>query len=207
MSCSIVRTCSLWFNFIRQKIDWDKHNQILPGLFLGVIPTKSSFVGKFFSNTSDDIMQNIKKTNPNRPLGLIVSIVEPDELASKGFLGITMVSPLDWAAKNIKHTLVEMRDFSADVDHKKVITAILQMKETIEAGQSVYVHCKAGRSRSAMLCAIYLTIFVNNPATQQKYTLPEAILLLKNARKQTLIERKKFILAQKIIDEMKQFSE
>ncbi|MCE3237712.1 MAG: hypothetical protein K0R24_693 [Gammaproteobacteria bacterium] len=204
---SIIRTCSLWFNLVRQKTDWDKHNQILPGLFLGVIPTASTFAGKFFSNTSDDIIQNIKHTNPDKPLGLIVSVVEPDELASKGFLGITMVSPLDWKAKNIKHLLVEMRDFSADVDHKKVITAILQMKKTIDAGESVYIHCKAGRSRSAMLCAVYLTMFVDNPATQQKYTLPEAILFLKNARKQVLIQRKKFILAQKIINEMKQFSE
>ena len=114
-----------------------------------------------------------------------------------------MVSPQDWLANDIKHTLVNMRDFSADVDHKTVIQTILKIKEAIDNHQSVYIHCKAGRSRSAMLCAIFLTVFIDNPMTQQKYTLPESILFLKNARKQLLIDRRKFSLAQKIIDAMK----
>ena len=203
LKIKMIRTCSLWFNLIRQKIDWDKHNQIIPGLFLGVIPTQSTIAGTFFSNTPDSIIKDITQKNPEKPLGLVVSIVEPDELAGAGFAGITMVSPQDWLANDIKHTLVNMRDFSADVDHKTVIQTILKIKEAIDNHQSVYIHCKAGRSRSAMLCAIFLTVFIDNPMTQQKYTLPESILFLKNARKQLLIDRRKFSLAQKIIDAMK----
>jgi len=202
LKIKMIRTCSLWFNLIRQKIDWDKHNQIMPGLFLGVIPTQSTIAGTFFSNTVDTIIKDITQKNPEQPLGLVVSIVEPDELAGAGFAGITMGSPQDWLDKGIEHTLVNMRDFSADVDHTTVINTILKIKEVIDNHKSVYIHCKAGRSRSAMLCAIFLTVFITNPITQQKYTLPESIFFLKNARKQVLIDRKKFSLAQKIISEM-----
>jgi len=199
---SIIRTGSIWYNFARQQIDWHKHNQVISGLFLGVIPTATTYIGEHISNSADQIIEDILNANPTKPLGLVVSVVEPDELAGEGFSGVTMAQPKDWIERNIEHRLVEMRDFSAVVDIKTAIDAILKMKEVIDSGKAVYIHCKAGRSRSAMFCAIYLSLFMINPLTGMNYTLEEAEVLIRNARKQICIEDAKMILAAEIIEEI-----
>ena len=200
----IARSASLRYNQTMQWLGyWAKHSQIVSGLFLGVIPTNATAMGDGFCDTPQEIIDFIKQTNPTRSLCLVVSVVERCELEKDSFLGVSTVTPDQWKRAGMEHLLVEMQDFTANLNNKEeAITALFKMKKAIDSGNSVYVHCKAGRSRSAMLCAIYLAAFVINPETKKNYTLPEAIQTIKNARKQTKIEENKVAMATEILKEI-----
>jgi hypothetical protein len=204
-----VCTTSLHYSLSRGTVlDWDKSNQIIPGLYLGVIPVKKTWCdflcGTRYNHSDKKILEIINKTDPKRPLTSIVSVVLPYEIQGKGFYGVTMVSPEDWKARGITHTLLKMPDFGADVDKKEAIETIYQMKKTIEKGESVYIHCKAGRGRSAMICAIYLAAFEINPDTKKLFTLDQAITFLQSKRKQIGVEPDKFKTASEILSIIEQ---
>lgn len=165
---------SFWYN---QVMMYSTVSSILTGLFLGQIPN-------YPRNTPEDIEQFINNVNPERPLGLVVSVVEPDELTSDAYDGVTVVTPDDWKKRAVPNIQLDMRDFSADVDLSASVQAVLAMRQCILEGKAVYVHCKAGRARSAMLCAVYMVLFETDPETGAKYTLEKAIATLVAARPQ-----------------------
>ncbi len=181
-----VRTISFWYNEFKYD---EQTSHIMTGLYLGMIP----------HNSPDSILKFVADINPTRPLGLVVSVVEENELKGEGFLGAKMVSPKDWQSKGVAHHLIRMVDFTANVDITKSIETIKKMRACILEGKAVFVHCKAGRSRSAMFCAIYMSLFVDNPITEQKYTLAEALEVLKNAREQVSVGSEKLETAKKIM--------
>lgn len=129
---------------------WDK---VADHLYLGKIPSLSSYIYSM-ADQHEQLIDFIKKEKDSYPLGMVVSVVDYFELA-----GHAVVSPSCWEQKNIKHYLLPISDFTANVSNESVIAIIEEMKQCIESGKSVYVHCKAGRSRSAMICAIYLGIY------------------------------------------------
>ncbi len=145
--------------------DWSEWDELEDGLFLGKIPSATDckslieFVRqaqeKRFSQGEDN---DKNKFNEIRPLKLIVSVVDYFELGSIFPLS-TMATPKDWAAEGIKQCCLPIQDFGAEVHDECVIKTIYEMRKCILQGGSVYVHCKAGRGRSAMLCAIYLAVF------------------------------------------------
>jgi atypical dual specificity phosphatase len=120
--------------------DWD---EVLPRLFLGVIPTKED---------AKNIVSAINGLGQN--LGLVVSVVEPWELKNKQ-------TPADWMS--IDHYLLPVRDYTADVTPSNVYEAIHEMRLCIEERKSVYLHCKAGRGRSATILACYIAAFECGP--------------------------------------------
>lgn len=197
----VFRTSSIWYNFIKQVLDWDKYNQVVSGLFLGVIPTATTILGDYLNTSSEKIISDVQRANPTKPLGLVVSITAADELAGEGFYGVTMVRPAEWKERKIEHLHVEMEDYTANVNMEVALETLKKMKQVMDSGKSVYIHCKAGRSRSAMFCAIYISLFLVNPNTSMRYTLPEAIQLIKQARSQIDIEKEKIELASLIITE------
>jgi len=115
-------------------------NEIIPGLFLGRLPRDGE--AHFDVPVVD----------------LVVSVIEPWEIAQGMGVGYVL-EPSDWKLRNTKHILIDMKDFSADVDTNDVLNAIFEMKKMLDDHKKVYVHCKAGRSRSAMICAIYLAMY------------------------------------------------
>lgn len=185
-----VRTVSFWYNEANPKAVRLSH--VITGLFLGRIPHK----------TPEVIIDFVNDINPTRPLGLVVSVVEKDELRGDGFLGAKMVKPTQWTEQGIEHHHISMIDFTSHVDIDDSIETIKKMHACIESGKSVYIHCKAGRSRSAMFCIIYLCSFIVNPSTQNKYTVEEALELLKNARNNVDIGQGKKNMAQEIVDQV-----
>lgn len=184
-----VRTVSFWYNEANPKAVRLSH--VITGLFLGRIPNKTPQV----------FMDFVNEVNPTRPLGLVVSVVEKDELRGDGFLGANMVKPRQWTQEGVKHHLISMVDFTHTVDVDESIETIKKIHACIESGKAVYIHCKAGRSRSAMFCIIYMCCFLDNPATKLRYTPAEALKLLKDARKNVDVGRNKMKMAQTIIDE------
>lgn len=184
-----VRTVSFWYNEANPKAIRLSH--VITGLFLGRIPHK----------TPQIIIDFVNDVNPTRPLGLVVSVVEKDELRGDGFLGAKMVKPTEWTQAGIEHHLISMVDFTHTVDIAESIQTIKKIHDCIESGKAVYIHCKAGRSRSAMFCIIYMCCFLINPITKKNYTKEEALKLLKDARSNVDVGRKKMEMAQDIIDE------
>ena len=73
----------------------------------------------------------------------------------RSWLGLsTPVTPRDWAAAGVEHLRVDVPDFTQP--------SIAQVKQCCRfldehlARGTVYVHCKAGRGRSACVVACYL---------------------------------------------------
>jgi len=183
-----VRTISFWYNKLEYS---DTNSHIMTGLFLGMIPHDSPL----------GVLGFVNEVNSTRPLGLIVSVVEKNELDGEGYWFTKMVTPEEWRCKGVDHHLIEMEDFTAEVDIKASIETIKKMRACIMAGNAVFIHCKAGRARSAMFCAIYLCLYVNNPETGKRYTFEEAIERLKDAREQVKIGTEKQAMGKAIYEQ------
>lgn len=137
----------------------------------------------------------------------IVQALEPDEAKGEIFGTVnSTVSSEDWEQVNnkIKHHVIVIPDQTANVKNEELIYTILRMRMCINEGGSVYVHCYAGRGRSAMLCAIYLAVFGPNPNSIEEMTLEQAIQHLKSIRKQVKLHDCQKEKANLIINELKQ---
>jgi hypothetical protein len=164
---------------------WKPHHQIAEGLFLGMIPIKKAWETNEFDDQHLAIIELAKKSNAERPLKLVISTVEHDELLGKGFASIKeMVSTDEWMKNKVEQVLVSVPDFSANVKNEIVIDAIEKMRKCIENKGAVYVHCKAGRSRSAMLCVIYLSVYGLDPTASSPMTFEAAFNIVKSKRPQ-----------------------
>ncbi len=74
-----------------------------------------------------------------------------------------MLTPQELETKHngitFKHHQVPMTDFGAEITSQAILATVYKMREIIEKGGTVYIHCKAGRARSAMIVATYIAIF------------------------------------------------
>ncbi len=120
-------------------------------IMLGALPIKTKFL-KHGAHQLKIIEQAKQKKHP---LGLIVSIVTPFELKGEGIL-LTPVSPEDWHHLGVETIQLSIPDFSAEVSVDAMKPVMEKIKQTIEKGRSVYIHCKAGRARSWMTLMCYL---------------------------------------------------
>lgn len=112
----------------REKVLSD--GRVLGGLILGRIPNEKS-----------DIF-----TNPPANLKLVVSAVEIAELSFPG-----IVTPGQWANKGVRHLIAPIKDFDCAIPDSLAILIVKEMHEAIQRGETVYVHCKAGKQRSASI--------------------------------------------------------
>lgn len=132
-----VYEVTLSFGYIMNKIapqKWPAYNKITENLYLGRLPLK---------NNNDHI------TLQNEGIGAVLSVVEKFENHSVGIF-TDPVTPDDWKALGVEHMQVETPDFhplKVDSFEKGVAFIASQMK----LGKKVYVHCKAGRGRSAAM--------------------------------------------------------
>lgn len=157
--------------------DWHSWDQIAPLLFLGKIPSV---------NEAKKIKENI----PN--LKLVVSVVEPFELKGKAWpIDLDIQSPQHWKDMGIEHHLLPIEDFTTTVAEENLYEAVKKIHEYIVEEKGVYVHCKAGRSRSALVCACYLAVYGSGDSILQPEATPDEIYsYLQSKRKQVSLNER-----------------
>ncbi|XP_050528990.1 phosphatidylglycerophosphatase and protein-tyrosine phosphatase 1 isoform X2 [Daktulosphaira vitifoliae] len=64
--------------------------------------------------------------------------------------------PEEWKKMGVEHCQLSTRDIFETPSHDNLIKGVSKMESFTKNGKSVYVHCKAGRTRSATLVGCYL---------------------------------------------------
>lgn len=64
--------------------------------------------------------------------------------------------PQDWLLSGVEHYWLPVPDFIYAPSVEEILPAIEFMRKFEGSGRSVYVHCKAGRTRSATVLGCYL---------------------------------------------------
>lgn len=165
------------WNASSRRRNWD---QILPRLYLGRLPRHGDW----------DLPEDVK---------LVVSVNSYQEVSGKGMLS-EVLSPADLESQGRTHLFVHMPDFTADVAPGDIIDATKSIRKQLEEEDgAVYIHCKAGRSRSAMLCAIYLATYGGYEGEELEANLEDAINFIKRCRPQIDVDRDKVVKAREIL--------
>lgn len=192
---TVTGTLTLHFSLVRNCIDWNRCDQIIPGLHVSVLPQESQLF-EALSNSKEDILNYLFQVNPSLPLGCVVSFTEDEEIQNGRYLFVKTVTPKDWTdsddeakdEEKVEHILVNMKDFQAKTDKSKLFEALKMTDKHRKQGRAVIYHCKAGRSRSMFGALCYLVTHVINPETAKKFEFEEAHHLLKAARKQEKLD-------------------
>ncbi|KAL4134986.1 hypothetical protein QTP88_006661 [Uroleucon formosanum] len=64
--------------------------------------------------------------------------------------------PEEWKKMGVEHCQLSTKDIFETPSHEKLIQGVSVMESVSKDGKTVYVHCKAGRTRSATLVGCYL---------------------------------------------------
>uniref|UniRef100_A0A915E1X0 Phosphatidylglycerophosphatase and protein-tyrosine phosphatase 1 n=1 Tax=Ditylenchus dipsaci TaxID=166011 RepID=A0A915E1X0_9BILA len=129
---------SLAYNLLRNYIQpatWTWYTRIDDNLILGAMPFKS-------------MLEELKMEN----VGGVVCCTEEFEIKA----GYNAMQPADWAKNNIKFHHIPMQDFTGSASRPDIHKAVEFMNGVAAEGKTCYVHCKAGRTRSATVAACYL---------------------------------------------------
>ncbi len=143
-----VYEITLSFGFIMNRVfptKWTVYNKITDNLFLGRLPLK---------NNNDHLA--LQKEG----IGAVLSVVEKFENHTVGLFS-DPVRPDDWKALGIEHFQVETPDFyPLTVESFQKAVGFIEAQHAL--GKKVYVHCKAGRGRSAAV--VVADLMQNNPS-------------------------------------------
>jgi len=163
-----------WWNPIITVSDQNKNAT----LYLGALPLKQTFFGKTFRNDAE----TLKKLN----IGAVLSVTEPFENTSEGFF-LSAITPDDWKQRNILHLQLSTPDFGT-IARDKIDLGVAFIQWNMQAGRSVYVHCKAGRGRSALIEHCYLM-------KHHSMNAEDALKTLQDKRPQVGLEKAKWVTA------------
>ncbi|EYB83237.1 hypothetical protein Y032_0339g2951 [Ancylostoma ceylanicum] len=154
---------SLGYNLLRNYLQpqkWTWYNRVDDTLLVGALPFKSM---------QDDL---VNKEN----VGGVVCCVEEYELK----LAYNAIKKEDWEAAGVEFHDIPMTDFFGSAGRAQIDSAVHFIENVAAKGKSVYVHCKAGRTRSATVAACYLM--------KTRNWLPNvAVEFLKSKRPQTVL--------------------
>ncbi|MBA3721022.1 MAG: dual specificity protein phosphatase family protein [Parachlamydiaceae bacterium] len=141
-------------------------NTILEGkIILGAIPLKNK-------EHHDSIS---KKAHS------ILTLLEDFEIYSPGWFSVP-VTHHDWAAKKITQKHIITEDFKA-VPLNAIKEGVAFLREQILQDKAVYVHCKAGRGRSATIVVCYILKYWNEILpSDQACSVEKAIAFVKQQR-------------------------
>lgn len=158
---------------------WTSWDQIIPHLHLGKVLTVAEAL-------------KLKEIIPN--LGLVVTVLENFESSGQGFpFNLDIQSPSQWRDLNVEHHQLLVPDFTADMPVLEIITTLKKIHHTIHAEKDVYVHCKAGRGRSATLIFLYLYFYGSDDGQlQPRKTCDEIYTFLKSKRSQVELKERNF---------------
>ena len=113
----------------------------------------------------------------------VLSLNMPHELGAggRGTWFAMPVTPEEWRTAGIAHQALPTNDFFPPTP-ERIALAIEFIEEHVRCRGRVYVHCKAGRGRSAVIAACYL-------CKQRGLKPDDAVALLKTLRAQTNMGR------------------
>lgn len=137
------------------------YNEIIPGLYLGALPLEN--------------LDHQKQLLENEGIGAVVSLVEPWEFKHRSQIA-RPIQPSTWEKLGIDHLQISTKDWSP-VQSSRIDEAVEFIHQELQKGKRVYVHCKAGRGRSASVVICYLMKYHHVSAR-------EAIAKVKVARPQ-----------------------
>lgn len=134
--------------------EWLPWNLISSFIMLGKIASVKD--GLLVHQHQHEEIKKEYESKTKRKLKMIAAITDMWEQGH-----VSVVSGQEWKEliSDIIHFHIPMQDFTANVPNEIIAAAVLTMREVDEANEGVFVHCKAGRSRSAMLSLIYLYLF------------------------------------------------
>jgi hypothetical protein len=193
-----------FYNKVRSSIDWDSYSVIKPAteecgeVLLGQIPVKS-FQAPL-----------IKKLSGN---GLVVSCNDNFELAGIGAF-CNIIPPHSWTYYSVDHQHLPFTDYASNADPSLIIMTLEKMVHAHTMGESVFIHCKAGRSRSALVAALFLCITDESKKNQLlraennqqiEDVLTNTIDFLKTVRPQVSVDRAKLNLGRSLLKQYIQY--
>ncbi len=148
---------------------------------------------------------------------LVVSVVEDYE-NTQSLFGMDPIRPEEWEKicnvngneVKIEHVQIRMKDFNngEDLNIASAVEAVIKIQEYREKHGSVLVHCKAGRTRSAMLVACVLAIYdvgmrEENVSKSPAQLIDITIKLMQKDRPQVKVNKKGQETAVKIVNMVK----
>ena len=116
-------------------------------LILGAIPLKNK-------NHHIKILNLADRSNEEKPKLSVLTLLEPFEIYSEGPFSIP-VTPKDWKDLNVDQKIISAADFKP-LSQNEIKEAVLYLEKQNDLGYKTYVHCKAGRGRSATAVVCYL---------------------------------------------------
>lgn len=132
---------------------WPWWNRIDEHILLGGIPLRGKkHLTNLLSKASCKVFQN-GELQVREGLS-VVTLLEDFELFSKNIF-FTPISPKDWEKLGVAVCHIQTADFSPLL-LEDIYNALDFMEEQVQKGKIVYVHCKAGRGRSATVVICYL---------------------------------------------------
>ncbi|KAL3068090.1 hypothetical protein niasHT_038080 [Heterodera trifolii] len=146
-------------NYVQPK-QWTWYSRIDDNLILGAMPFLS-------------MLPELKEAEN---VGGVVCCTEEFEL--KAAWGA--VEPTDWANSEIEFHHIPMRDFVGSTSQQNIEEAVFFIDKISSKGRTCYVHCKAGRTRSATVAICYLM-------HKFDYSVDEAFDALSKKRPQILL--------------------
>jgi atypical dual specificity phosphatase len=148
-----------------KKKSWPWWSTINDTLVLGAIPLKNK--GHI------DILQYEEN------VGAVLTLLEPFEWESKGPMS-SPVQPEDWLQRKVIHHHIHAKDFVA-LNMEQIQRGVNFIHNQVQKGNRVYVHCKAGRGRSATVVACYLLKYCGF------FSVDEVLSYMKSRRPQIAI--------------------
>jgi len=130
-----------WEHLYYDQNQYDEIGQ--SGILLGIIPTVSL------------IKQIEKKYQKNIT---IISIIDKFEFTT----GKDTIQPYDCQKHGWRHFDLPMTDYTQDMESENLLAAAKAIDEAKQRGDIVYIHCKAGKARSALVLAIYYAVHDKN---------------------------------------------
>lgn len=173
---------SFYYNFCRCLTgmwNWqDKIGDFHQGsIYLGILP---------FRSTIYDSLEYMK----NEGITVVMSITEVYENNSGTFQAA--IKPSEYKEENIDHFQMPAIDFKT-LPISDLESTIEYMENKLQNGHRVYVHCKAGRGRSAEVTLAYLIRYHN-------MTVNQALLFVQSKRTQVSLGQARMATLEKIAD-------
>uniref|UniRef100_A0A915IZ39 Uncharacterized protein n=1 Tax=Romanomermis culicivorax TaxID=13658 RepID=A0A915IZ39_ROMCU len=154
---------TLLFNVLRNKAgptDWPWYSRIDNNVILGALPTKSML---------NELIEKEK-------VGAVVCMTMPHEVNNFFAAGRS-----DFEKLGVKYYACPSNDFNPNLKARDVHEAVKFIRQFENTDKSVYVHCKAGRARSAVTVMCYVM-------ERYKYYSPAAYTMIKPKRPQIALK-------------------
>lgn len=140
------------------------YNKMFPE---SIRPQKSKITNNIFLGRIPEKFDDLPGPPDHIPFGekdMVLAVVEPGEILEAN--DHRYFEALQKAG--VKHHLIPMKDHGSAVNKSAAQNGLAQMHNAISAGGKVYVHCKAGRTRSAVMLAALLILVAKNIIENKK---------------------------------------